>query len=366
MNIGGRIREALATRAAQYLSRATLLDGPLRGSGEPIRALFIGGWRFATYVQERMFAEPPRVLSRRIIPLTSVPRLVKVPRTAFDLCMAVTPLRYDATFHGLCDLRCQEDVRQIIDLRGTWEEIRQRFSKRKRQYVANLLPKRDFGYRTSHNLRDLERFYHEMHAPHIRRRYGDLAELDSYETMRRWFGEGTLLFVSLDGQDLAGALLVPRADTLMYRRTGFVRDERDESGANMPTLLYHFVIQFARSENFQRLDTMLSRSFLNDGVYRHKREWGAGVYPDVEAESWVYFFLRPRSATVAEFFRQNPLVITEGQGLAGLLGRAETGEPTEAERREIAKAYAAPGLSRMMLLTPDAPPLIPVDLTPPA
>lgn len=362
MSVYRRIRSALAGRAAQYLSRATLMEGPLSGTGAPFRALFVGGWHFGTYVRQRMFADAPTIVSRRIISLGSLARFV-APRTEFDLCMAVTSLRYDATLRELCDFRCRQDVRQMIDLSGTWEEIRQRFSRRKRQYIANLLPKRDFGYRTSHDLRDFDRFYHEMHVPHIRRKYGDLSELDSYEAMRHWFGEGTLLIVTLDGQDLAGALLVPRGGTLMYRRTGFVREGRPESESNLPALLYYFVIQFARSENFAMVDTMLTRCFLNDGVYRHKREWGAGVYPDDEAESWVYFFLRPRSAEVAEFFRQNPLVITTDQGLAGLLGRTGSGELSPEERRDIVKAYAAPGLSRMMLLTPESPPLISVALT---
>jgi hypothetical protein len=53
---------------------------------------------------------------------------------------------------------------------------------------------------------------------------------------------------------------------------------------------YYFLFQWAQENGLERVDLLRSRAHVFDGVYEHKRRWGAGAYDDgwPQTSLWAY------------------------------------------------------------------------------
>jgi hypothetical protein len=95
-----------------------------------------------------------------------------------------------------------------------------------------------------------------------------------------------------------------------------------------------------------------SRPFLEDGVYGHKRQWGATVSHYDALKTWVYFFILDRGDKTARLFEKNPMIIHTEKGLMGLLGMVDAADLSPEKRKELIKKHYAPGLKGLMLMSP--------------
>jgi hypothetical protein len=138
---------------------------------------------------------------------------------------------------------------------------------------------------------------------------------------------------------------------IVFRRTGVLDGDESLIKGGAQTALYYFQLRHALEKGYRALDTMMSAPFLNDGVYRHKAEWGATALPDDEAPSWVYFFGARPSDKTAHFFALNPVVVQTTDGL-----RAVIGDPSPAavpaSLAELAQRYPTRGLEGLTVVSP--------------
>lgn len=346
------IKTWIYSKTSRYFSRAVSVEGTLKGTDQPFRCLFVGNGSLMEYLAPKIFAERPHTMRSQRIWIPSLKKYIQNRQEGLDLCIAVIPLQYEPMFKGLYDFRGQEYVRQIIDTSGSWEEIRGRFSKKKRQISNSLTSKSGLDYRISNDPADFDLFYHRMFVPHIRRQYGDLSYIEPYGEMRAFFLNGLLLLVVKGDQVVAGALCLIKDGALIFRRTGVLDGEEGYIKEGAQTALYYFNLLFAKERSLQKVDTMKSRSFVTDGVYRHKSEWGAGVYPDDEADSWVYFFNFGSPERVALFFDRNPVIVDTSTGLKAVVGLENGSELSPGVERDLTNRFYAPGLEGLILLTP--------------
>ncbi len=347
------MKEKLYSVASQYLSHASLVQGTLKNSEQPLTCLFVENSKVREYISERSFIEEPKTLKKWLLWIPSLKKIVSDPQVSFDLCIAVLPKRYDAYFEGLYNFRADEWVRQVIDVSGSQEEIKKRFHHRKRQISNNITTKYGLSSRISHEKKDFEKFYFDMYLPHIQKRYGRLAHIDTFQDMEKYFHDGFLLLVVSNEQAVAGALCIKKDDTLFFRRTGVLYGDESFKKISAQTALYHFAIFHAKDLGVSKVDTMKSRAFLNDGVYQTKREWGACVYSDDESETHVYYFIPRYNSKVASFFENNPAIIHARDGLSGVFGWNELASPPlEVEKKkELTKWFYAPGLNDLLLIS---------------
>jgi hypothetical protein len=345
------VKRAIYPLTSKLITNTVLVEGCLKGTDQPFRTLFIHNCLFNAALMARMYEKPPEILQRKRISIPSLGSMVRARHGQFDLCIAVVPKMYDAMFSPLCAYRGQEEVRQIIDTSGTWEEVRARFSKKKRQLTNNFGERYGLTYRISHAEEDFDFFYHRMHVPHIRRRYGDLSEMDSHASMRQFFHKGFVLFVLRDGEPVAGALSQIDNDTILFRRSGVLDGDESLVKGGVQTALYYFQLRHAVDSAYKSLDTMKSAPFLNDGVFCHKADWGARALPDDEAQQSVLYFVPQPDARTVRFFEINPAVVCEGSGLAGVAGDPTQPTDTTQERPVLAKRFQVTGLDHFTSLT---------------
>jgi hypothetical protein len=322
------IRQKVYELATRMMARTTLVEGVLKGSGLPFRCLFVHSCLFTAELSKRTFATTPKVIRQSRIFIPMLGQHLKAHAGEFDLCAAVLPSFYESMFGARCSYKGQEEVRQVIDTDQDWESLRQNFSRKKRQVTNDFAEKNGLSFKISHATEDFDFFYHRMHVPHIRRRYGELADLDSYDTMKSFFEKGYVLFVTKNDQPVAGALSVIEGDTMMFRRSGVLDGDESHVKAGAQTALYYFQLRYAVENGIKAVDTMKTAPFLNDGVFKHKADWGAKTLRDDETTRSVYYFTNGPTEQLAAFFEQNPLAICVGDGLAGLVGyRAPQGMP---------------------------------------
>jgi len=298
-----------------------------------------------------MYEEPPVVLRQWRVWIPALKKLILEKTGSFDLCVAVLPMSYESTFHGLYDYKCTEAVRQVIDTSGSWEDVRSRFSKKRRQISNEFPEKTGLGYRMSKGPEELYFFYHRMYVPHIKKRFGELSSIDSYYDMKKFLLKGLLLFVTKGDEAVAGALCLVEDGTLVFRRTGVLDGDETHIEGGAQTALYYFQLKYANEYKLRAVDTMKSAPFLNDGVYKHKRDWGATVLPDDEAGNWVYFFNAGPSEKIAHFFEKNPTIIYSDKGLKGLIGVPDATDVSAASISELINRYQTGGLHGFTLLT---------------
>jgi hypothetical protein len=347
------VKRILYPATSRFLSHATVVEGRLKGTEHPFRCLFVDNSDFTVYLGARMYKEPPVVLRKWRIWIPALRKLVLTKADSFDLCVAVLPMAYEPTFRGLYNYKCTETVRQVIDTSGSWEDVRSRFSKTKRQITNRFDEKYGLEYRMSNDLQEFDYFYHRMFLPHIQKRFGELSAIDSYEDMKTFFLKGQLLFVTKGSEVVAGALSLVEDGTLVFRRTGVLDGDDTHIEAGAQLALYYFQLKYANEHNLRAVDTMMSGPFLNDGVYINKREWGAAVLPDHNSRTWVYFFNAAPSEGIAHFFEKNPTIVHSDKGLKGVIGVSNATDFPTASINDLTRRYQCRGLDGFTILTRD-------------
>jgi hypothetical protein len=347
-------KQKLFRIASRFVSKATLVEGDLKGTELRLRCLLVGSSPFTDDLKRRTYDQPPSVLRQWRLWTPSLKRVLVTHSPSFDLCVAVLPMSYEPMFRGLYDYKGTEDVRQVIATTEPWEEVRKAFVKKKRQITNDFEEKHGLSYRISSDPADFDLFYHRMHVPHIRKRYGELSDIDSYEEMKWFFEKGILLFVTREGRDVAGALSAVRDGMLVFRRSGVLDGDETHVKGGAQTALYYFQLRHAVEKRYRAVDTMKSAPFLNDGVYRHKAEWGATVLPDDEARNWVYFFAAAPSQKAAHFFELNPVIVQSADGLRAVVGDPRCAGTPNASFDELVQRYPARGLRGFTVVSPVA------------
>ena len=349
------LKRAVYPVSSTMIATASLVDGTLKGGNVPFRCLFVHNSNFNDHLAQRMYEGAPTVVRKWRILIPNLSRMVRQNRLKFDLCVAVLPSFYARLLGDACDFKSYEEVRQVIATSGGWEAMRQEFGKKKRQTTNNFSERFGLSYRMSKDVADFDHFYHRMHVPHIRRRYGELSQIDCYEDMKGFFEKGLLLFVTKDDKPIAGALSLIDNKSIIFRRTGVLDGDETVVKGGAQTALYYFQLKYAADNGFGAVDTMKSAPYLNDGVFRHKAEWGACTLPDDEATKWVFFFARGPNDKLAQFFDTNPIVASTADGLRGVVGTALPDATTASVAEDIQKRFHMKGLRDLRIYGPRGP-----------
>lgn len=349
------VRSVLARLAARSLPRARRVDGQL-SDGTPLRFLVVGGQLYSAYLLSLPCAAGRPVLAgrTRVGPLR---RLRERPGGDLDLCIATLPLDR-ALPAGTWRFRQQEFVRQVLDVSpdaAPNRRLRDKLKETERKVRRNGL-----SCRVSRDPGDFALFYERMFLPHTRSQFGAHADVDSREDMEAYFKRGFLVLVVQGGQPVVGALCLVENGTLVYRRMGVLDAERAHMVSGAQAAAYSFFIGLARERGCHSVDFMKSRPFLHDGVFRHKRDWGASVRADDESDTWAHHLHLGPARTLVRFYADNPAIVCGPQGLEAVVGVA-AGEVVDAA--SLCDRYFSPGLGALLVLRdpPDASLRIPFD-----
>jgi hypothetical protein len=168
--------------------------------------------------------------------------------------------------------------------------------------------------------RDWDEFYRTMVAPQALARHGATAWAPSPSFLNTLAKRGVLHFVVEEGVRVAGICSIAHGNTIWFPLMG-VRQGNPEllqRGASVAALA--LPIEWARANNFRRIDLGRTGSFVNDGLQQHKRKWGLCPVPDPLS---LVVAIRVGSPGASQAFAREPVLAETAQGLETYAGEIE-------------------------------------------
>jgi len=202
-------------------------------------------------------------------------------------------------------------------------------------------------YQVCRDSESLSDFYYNMHIPYITTSHGNCAHISPFEEMKRGLTHGELLFVTKQGERIAGALI-------LYEETGARLWSFGVRGGNNKYLvdgvigaLYYYSLVYLESKGFNKVNFGWSRSFLRDGVLRYKAKWSQRLF----GTSRNGFALRILSDTqaVRKFLYRNPFIFKRQKLLYGAYFIDSSESLSPEEFKKIDDDYCLFGLSKLFV-----------------
>ena len=149
---------------------------------------------------------------------------------------------------------------------------------------------RNYRFRLANDYESIERFYEELYLPYISARFGDSVHLRSLGEFKRWVGSGFLLQVFHGDIWVSGVVCRLRKGELSVLALGHLPEERYPLSFGALSAAYCFLFQYAAEHSLDRLDLLRSKPHGDDGVFRHKRYWGAIAEIDTWPHTAIWFY----------------------------------------------------------------------------
>lgn len=325
--------------------RAYSLSGELRGR-TPLTALYCGHHAFLRDVDQLLFGGRAAVAE---LGEASADRLL---RSGSDV--VVTEAWPSETSDGprrlvvqpWLEARCEPRAGYAAHLRDEVSENVRRSLKRARE--------KGLATRATGSQEEAVRFLRDVAAPMARRLYGHETVLGAPERVLAWRGRSNrleTLLVERDGVLLGGAVLVHldlRREVMVhsYGLSGPVLDDgklRSEVTAAVNAEVFETACERGWAVNLGQ-----TRPFLDDGVFNHKRQWGARLAPVVRQPRLRLEMVTPRW----RFLASAPLFVLERDGVRGLASFEPSLEMTPKRLTERLSGCVFDGLKGLEVVMP--------------
>jgi hypothetical protein len=175
---------------------------------------------------------------------------------------------------------------------------------------------RRYGYqpRYCHDAGVMPEFFDRMYRPYITKRFGQAAHLRSLDELTRIQQKGFLLQIDEQGRWVAGAVCCVHGSEVIVAALAVAQPFEDLLHRGALSAVYYFVLRWAREHGMDFVDLLRCRPHITDGVYEHKRRFGAQPSTDAWPHTVIGIY-PPRSGHITS-------------GAAGLLVCRETGFET--------------------------------------
>ena len=143
-------------------------------------------------------------------------------------------------------------------------------------------------YKTTQDKASIKHFYHQMYAPYIQFRFGTAMHLRSESEIFSAVPQGLLLQV-YEGERIVSAIICrQRKYEVTTLAVGLTCACSDLLRRGALSTAYYFLFDWAVKHGIKTVDLLRSRANIYDGVFEHKRFWGASPEPD----SWPHTEIR--------------------------------------------------------------------------
>jgi hypothetical protein len=179
--------------------------------------------------------------------------------------------------------------------------LKDEFYKNRRRKIRDKYGRkaRKFRYRFE-IVRDasaIKKFYEDLLVPYINFRFGDTAHLRNLKEIQRIVKHGFLLQVYDQGKWIAGAACRRRRQEVTLFALGLISDFAYHLQRGALSSVYYFLFQWAEQNDIDTIDLLRSKADVNDGVFEHKRSWGAKVEKDIWPHTIIMIYT-PRDIAI--------------------------------------------------------------------
>jgi hypothetical protein len=313
-------------------------------SGADGTLLVLGRGMLLEYLSRRFFVHEPMRKAEAGVPLHRVRRRLSRSVDRADLVLALVPRALGSHMAGdtLLQVPAYLDfvmaVRDVADLKAASTSLRWNVRKLRGSALVG---------RVSHDPAEFERFYGQFHRPLVDARHGDLGVRRPIRVLRRRFRFGGVLWIELDHVPWGGVVFEMRGDTMNMIISGRRSTGDAELDRRVSLATYLFSMDLARQRSCASINLGGTVPVLTDGLFRHKRAWGARATPRAETHTELLVGWRQPGSALLGFLAEAPLVYRSGRSLAALAAIAgdQAADPREGAR--LRRTLLADGIDRL-------------------
>lgn len=335
---------------ARFLSKPYLTIYQWRGQNErgPLTVSYAGLGNAAPFMKSILFMKEPTVTAVEKVPVWRPRELVNSSDSDIIIIEANKHLVWKLPDKNATTLPFQ--VSLVLDVRGSWEEVKHGFHRHLRKNELRFMRKYDYDYSVSHDDRDFDMFYHDMYLPSLKTRYLNLASPMSVQRAYQYFRHGLLFLVKRDGQCVSGALCFLYPDVVALASLGVVNADEQLMKEGAQGVAWYAMIHWANQEKYKYVDFGGCWPYI-EGVFSYKRKWGssASVSPQHE-DKRIWIKIQRNTPAVRQFLTDNPCVIINQKGeLQILIVTDELDNVTSEAETHWHQQYATPGMSGLLI-----------------
>lgn len=338
---------------AKFRASVIAFSGTVQDSSKPLTMLYIGYGTNLEFLSHAAFDENPVVQKMGRCNIWRAGVAVEEYSEGTDMVVVDIPWPYDISMPR--DDRIVEVpawIRQEIQLADSFDNTIASLRKSVRDSQLRKIRKFKLTHATTHDAADIDHFYDAMYVPHVQRRFGLHADIESRRVVHRCVAAGALLNILRDDEVIGACVLLPKDDTLRMLLIGFPKENlRQVDGAS--AALYFYTLKYAHEKGFRSVDYCGSRPFLNDGVLDVKRRWGAGLFDDWSMQH-VLIQINEWSPGAQSFLGSCPIISCEGDKLIGRVLASED-ELTEAYVKKTVHRFVSPGIDGLNIYSTREP-----------
>lgn len=326
-----------------------LRRGPT-GSGADGSVLLIGRGMLLEYLSRRLFRGEPRREAAPRVALHRVRHKLSGAIDSADLILALVPRALAPLMAGDGLLRVPAYLDFVIaagevaDLKAASKTLR---------WNVHKLRASGLVARISHDAAEFERFYRQFHLPMIDERHGDLGVRQAIAVLRRRFRFGGILWIELERVPLGGVVYEIRGDTMNVMVAGRRSTGDAPLDRYVGLAIYQFPMDLACERGCAWINLGGAVPVLTDGVFRHKRAWGARAAPRAETHTELLVGWRAPGAAVLGFLADAPLIYRSGRSLAALSAIVGDRQADPREGARLRRTLLADGIDRLTVISRD-------------
>ncbi len=243
------------------------------------------------------------------------------------------------------------EVTFSLDLRESSSKIMSKMSRRRRRDIRKLATL-DYSYFVSRrNRQAFEFFYWKMYVPYAQERFKDAAYVEPYLKLRSMYNRnGGVLFVRGGKKTVSGILFKIKNRTVSALNLGINLGDPDLVRELVGQKALESLIEWGKSQQFERLDYGSALPFLKDGVFVYKKEWGMRIEKTTD-NCFCVLRIDPSEQSCLSFLKQNPFIFLHKGEMKAFILVDHHVEKTELSR--IASEYLVPGLGSLMVMSYD-------------
>ena len=287
---------------------AYLISGKERHSEGKISILFLGDENSFSYLPKLIFSDEPSTEKIEKIHIWNISK--KLSKIHYDADAIF--ISCDRFYSGYLQKQrltiIPELISMTLDISKPFEKIYNKFNKSAKEEIRRV-KRYKYTYEISQDFDKLKLFYDHMYMPYTYLRHGKLAICANFYTVRHLFERGgKLMLVKLDNEYVFGSLFFIKKDTVIGTHAGIMDGQIDCLKKNISAASYYFSIIWAKENGAKFLDFGTCKPFLNDGLFRYKKKWGATI-EKAKGNFGIFAFKTCKdSKSIQSFLENNPFI----------------------------------------------------------
>lgn len=317
-----------------------------QGEAGPLTVSYVtngGDYKLKLFLQSLLFKEEPVEGKPSRVPLWQLGRLIHNPTSDITFINANKGLLNRLPAKNAILLPRLVD--QVLDTRGSWEGLLQRFHKTIRRNELRLVRKYGYEYEIFDKDADFEMFFHQMYRPSMITRHNRQASLFSYSKAYQFFKQGVLLLVRRQRTYVSGGICDIKRErgVVHFLIEGVINADQQLLAEGAQSALYYAVIHWANQHHYKAVDFEATEPYLTKGILQYKRKWGVEARVNSNRRLWIG--IHCLTPAVVQFLKDNPCITISDRGhLHGLFFTDEPDNVSADTREAWKKLCNMPGL----------------------